>query len=302
MSEGTYSSIDDAASALSAASTEPEPAQAPETVVVEQPGTSQEVVAPEGQPTEGTTETDSFTKTDLNSLLEGVTDPAVRDRIEAAYRGFQGDYTRKMQDVSEKAKSFDGIDPERARASLQFVEALENDPTFAVRVHQELTNALVAQGYNANDAAAAAAGAMDDSLGGDSFDEGQVSTLAKELGELKEWKSNFEQQREQDALTARIQNQELAIKQANPDLTQGEIDKIYALAFSPQHAGDLSSAAESYLGWKNDTIASYLNSKTEVPSAPLPVGTHSEEPTEAPTDMKSAGLAAREYLERSLAG
>lgn len=302
MSEGAYPSIGDAAAALSAASTTPEPAQAPEPVEVA-PETSPEVVTPEGQPAEGTTvETDSFTKTDLNSLLEGVTDPGARDRIEAAYRGFQGDYTRKTQALSEQAKAYEGLDPERARASLQFVEALENDSDFAVRVHKELTNALVAQGYNPAEAAAAAAGTLDESLGGESFDGGQVSTLAKELGELKDWKANFEQEQAANQLAARIQSQEMAIRQANPDLEQAEIDKIYALAFSPTHAGDLTSAAESYLGWKNDTIAAYLNQKTEVTTAALPATSHSEEPTEAPADMKSAGVAAREYLERSLAG
>jgi hypothetical protein len=303
LSEGAYSSLDDAAAALSASSATPEPAQAPEPVV-EAPETSDApAVTPEGQPTEGATaEPDSFTKTDLNSLLEGVTDPAARDRIEAAYRGFQGDYTRKTQALSEQAKAYDGLDPERARASLQFVEALENDPTFAARVHQELTNALTSQGYSPSDASAAAAATMSESLGDGEFGDEKVSALAKELNELKDWKQGFEQEQQANALAARIQNQELAIRQANPDLRQDEIDKIYGLAFSPTHAGDLSSAAESYLSWKNDTIAAYLNSKAEVPPAAPPVTGHSEVPVEAPVDMKSAGRAAREYFERSMAG
>lgn len=298
MPEGEYSSLGDAAAALSAASAAPEPAQVPEPV--EQPGTSPDVATPEGQTVvEGTTvsETDSFTKTDLNSLLEGVTDPVTRDRIEAAYRGFQGDYTRSKQQIAEDRKLFEGIDPERARASLQFVDSLENDPDFAVRVHQELTNALVGQGYSPDEASAAAAGALDES-----FDDGQTSALAKEVNDLKSWKQNFEQEQRANAMASRIQSQEFAIRQANPDLEQSEIDTIYQLAFAPDIGGDLTKAADAYLGWKNNTIAQYLNSKTEVPAAAPPVTGHSEEPIEAPTDMKSAGRAAREYLERSLAG
>jgi hypothetical protein len=299
LSETSFSSIDEAAAALSAASSAPEPAQAPAEPTP--PGTSEPSVTPEGsQSSEGTTavEADSFTRADLGTLLEGVTDPAARNAIETAYKSFQGDYTRSKQGLAEQAKAFEGLDPERARESLQFVEALETNPEFALRVHQELSSVLQQQGFTPAQAAQAATNALDDSLGAEDDDE-PVSALAKEVSELRQWKDQFENSQREQQLAAQIHGQELAIRQANPDLDDDDISDIYAMAWA--HGGDLTKAHAAFKASDERRMARYISQKSEVPPAAPPVTGHAEAPTEAPKTMADADRLAQEYLDRALA-
>jgi hypothetical protein len=223
----------------------------------------------------------------------------VRQRIEDVYKGFQGDYTRSKQSLAEQAKLYEGLDPQRARDSIQFVEALESNPDFAVRVHQELTSALQQQGYSLAEASAAATSALDDtsSLGGG--EDEPVSALAKEVQDLRAWREQQEAQQSQQQLAAHIQRQEMAIRQSDPNLTDADVGRVYELAWA--HGGDLNKAYESFKGLRDAFITSYIDAKSEVPPATPPVTGHAETPPEAPVSMSDADKLAREYLERELA-
>lgn len=300
---GTLDSFDAAATALS---------NAGQADAAEREGTSYVAPAPEGTGTqEGTTaptpeagqptETpDSFTKTDLNSLLEGVTDPAARQAIEAAYKSFQGDYTRNMQQIAPWRQFAEaGIDPAVAAQSLEFVQALETDPEFVQAVHKQLSQALESAGLTAQQASDEAARQIQS---GEAFQDGADDSLSREVAELRQWKEEMEAAQVQQGLMAEIQRSEMAIRQANPHYTDQDIEKVYELAFA--HGGDLSAAAQSYEGLRQQFISAYVDQKgaanAVTPSAAVPVAAASSEEPPDMTDWKTASAAAREFVRNAL--
>lgn len=291
MSEMTF---EDAKNALSDAAAQDNAATSPGTSA---PAPS----SPEVQPDAGITEAaspDSFTRSDLGALLEGVNDPSARERIERAYKSFQGDYTRSKQELSQQ---YGGIDPEQARQSVEFVHALETDPNFVVTVHQQLTKALTEAGYSPAEAHAAASEELGTSLGGQDEEEyGADSGMAKEIAELKAWKGQQEAQQYERDLASRLQSQEMAIRQSDPSLTEPEMDRIYELAFA--HGGDLGRAYNAYTSWKQDVLGSYINAKSSTPNIGIPDSTGYA--TDGPKHFGSldeAHAAAKEHLSQILA-
>lgn len=300
---GTIDSFDAAATALQSAGQQD---------VAEREGTSYVPPAPEGTGTEaGTTavepppaqatETpDSFTKTDLDSLLNGVTDPNARAAIEAAYKSFQGDYTRNMQAIAPYRQLAEaGIDPNQAIESLQFVQALESDPDFVVAVHQQLSQALEAAGLSPAQAADEAARQIET---GEAFGEGEDNPLAQEVADLRAWKEEMESAQVQHTMMAELQRAEMAIRQANPTYTDQDVEKVYELAFA--HGGNLLAAAQSYEALRQQFISAYVDQKgaaaEAAPSAAVPgAATSSEEPPDL-TDWNTARMAAREHLRNVL--
>jgi hypothetical protein len=280
--------------------------------VAEREGTSYTPPAPEGTgPEAGTTATpepaaqpdaatDSFTKTDLNSLLAGVTDPAARQSIEAAYKAFQGDYTRNMQTIApwrELAES--GADPAIAAQSLEFVQALETDPDFVRAVHGQLSQALQAAGLTPAQASDEAARQIESTLTEDGGDE---SPLQREVAELRAWREDMEAQQVQHTMMAELQRAEMAIRQTNPTYTDGDVERIYELAFA--HGGDLHAASQSYEALRQSFISGYIDNKGAAvegaPSAAVPVAAASSDEPVDMTDWKVASKAAREFLRNNL--
>lgn len=299
---GTLDSFDVAATALQ---------NAGEQDVAEREGTSYVAPATEGTPEAGTTaveppvvqptETpDSFTKTDLASLLDGVTDPTARERIESAYKAFQGDYTRNMQTIAPYRQLAEaGIDPNQAIESLQFMQALETDPDFVVAVHQQLSQALEQAGLDPAQAAQEAARQIES---GDAFGTGEDNPLANEVAELRQWKEEMESAQVQHTMMAELQRAEMAIRQDNPTYTDKDVERVYELAFA--HGGNLMQAAQSYEALRNDFITGYVDQKgtaaAAAPTSAIP-GTpaSSDEPLDL-TDWDTARKAAREHLRNVL--
>lgn len=301
--ESGIDSFDAAATALSSAGQQD---------AAEREGTSYVAPAPEGAGTqEGTTATpapaaqpdgatDSFTKTDLNSLLEGVTDPAARQAIEAAYKSFQGDYTRNMQQIAPWRQFAEaGIDPAVAAQSLEFVQALETDPQFVQAVHAQLSQALESAGLTPQQASDEAARQIQS---GEAFQDGEDDSLSREVAELRAWKEEMEQAQVQQTLMAEIQRSEMAIRQANPHYTDTDIEKVYELAFA--HGGDLAAAQASYEALRQQFITGYVEQKgaanAVTPSAAVPVAAASSEEPPNMTDWKTASAAAREFVRNAL--
>lgn len=284
--------FDDASAALSAAANAPEPGSAPA------PETSTPApVTPEVDA--GTTETpDSFTNIDPNSLPP---------ELQTQYRNMQADYTRKAQEIAETRKAFEGLDPEQARQSVDFVHALETDPQFVLTVHGQLTEALTAAGYTPEQAAQVAADTITESapsLGADENEEyvdPAISGLSKELNELKAWKEQQEAERYEQNLASNLQRQEMGIRAADPSLTEPEIDRIYELAFA--HGGNLEAAHKAYADWKSDIVGSYVNAKSQAPQMTTPDSTGFS--TDSPprfASLDEADKAARQHLAQILAG
>jgi hypothetical protein len=283
-------SFEGAASALQDAANAPEPA----TPGFESAAPATSVPAPSTEVAPGTTPedpADSFSNIDPNSLPP---------ELQAQYRNMQADYTRTKQGLAEQYK---GIDPERARQSLDFIEALETDPNFVVTVHQQLSKALEDAGMSPAQAAQSAASAIQEqsSLGGDDPDEfgAPDSGLAKEVAELRQWKEAQEAQQYESNLAAHLQRQEMGIRQSDPSLTEPEFDRIYELAFA--HGGDLVKAHASYSAWKNDVMSQYIDRKAEVPNVGVPDSSGFAETPRTSFTFDEGHAAASEYLRNAMA-
>lgn len=261
-----------------------------------QQGTSPELPAtPEVDA--GTTSTeDSFTNVDPATLPP---------ELQAIYKSMQGDYTRTKQGLAEKSSQYEGLDVERASQAVQFLDALESDPEFVQAVHAQLTQSLEDAGYSPAAAAQGAAQAIQAQTQPqvDEYGDPVVEDpYAAEIAELKAWKAEQEGRAREYEMAGRLQAQEMGIRQSHPDLTEPEMDRIYELAFA--HGGDLNKAANSFFGWKNDVISSYVNAKaaSSASSPVVPANTgHAEIASSFGGDLEAAGKAALEYLNASLA-
>jgi hypothetical protein len=288
--------FEDAASALSEAANAPEPQ-----------GTSAPAPSSptEAQTPTGTTEAaspDSFTRSDLGALLETTEDPAAKEAITRAYKSFQGDYTRSKQALAEQ---YGGMDLDAARESLEFVQALQSNPDFAIAVHSQLSSALQEMGYSPEQANSVAEQTMHaESLGGtDEYEDEPDSAMAREIAELKSWKEQQEAERFEMDLASKLQREEMGIRAADPSLKEHEIDRIYQLGFAT--GGDLGAAYQIYKGWKDETLSDYFDAKTtgmsSVPSVPDSTGYATEGPKGFGEDLDAATKAAQQFLRQTLA-
>lgn len=245
-----------------------------------------------------TSQEDSFTNIDPNTLPP---------ELQALYKNMQGDYTRKTQELAPlRELQAQGVDLERATQALQFVEALETDPQFLSEVHGRLSAAMEQMGMTPAQAQAAATQQIQEQaadpfgIGGE--DEGE-SALAKEVAELRDWREQQEAQQAEQYMAFELQKAESAIRQANPEYTDTDIERLYELAFA--HGGDLQAAQASYQAIREQVINSYVNSKGAA-SEGAPVVTTGGGAGAQPTDgygedLDAAHKGALAYLANSLA-
>lgn len=249
--------------------------------------------------------------------------------LQVGWKQLQADYTRKMQEIAEQRKQFEGIDPMQARQAVELYQQLQ-DPDYLVQFHGELTRALEGQGLTNAEARAEAARITEDAAtsptgAADPFAAlredpelapvaDSLAALEKRNASLEERLNAFEQDRqlreqqeairlEQMAMAAELQRQEMAIKSANPHYTEeapdGEVsdmDAIYAL--SAHTDGNLLAAQDLYERIGSMHIQRFIAQKTAVtPGATTPPGQNgvSEVPTEI-ADLDSGHNAALEYL------
>jgi hypothetical protein len=192
-----------------------------------------------------------------------------------------------------------GIDPNQAIESLQFMQALETDPDFVVAVHQQLSQALEQAGLTPAQAAQEAARQIDS---GEAFGTEEDNPLANEVAELRAWKEEMESAQVQHTMMAELQRAEMAIRQTNPTYTDGDVERIYELAFA--HGGDLMKAQASYEALRQNFITGYVDQKGAAsegaPTSAVPAAAaSSDEPVDL-TDWNTARLAAREHLRNVL--
>src|SRR5579864_4943829 len=93
------------------------------------------------QNTDGQAQVDDQPRIDPNQLE--LPDDA-RSYLEQREREMQADYTRKTQEVAAQRRE--------AEQALEFVNALNSDPNFALQVTQTLSQALQQQGYSVQEA------------------------------------------------------------------------------------------------------------------------------------------------------
>lgn len=234
-----------------------------------------ETAAPETS--EGTTEPpapDSFSRTDLDALLADITDPAAKEAVTRAYKGFQGDYTRTKQELAQQREALEGLDPALAQEAVQFYTNLQQDPAFAMEVYDYLTKAFEQMGMSPQEAHEAAvqqaqqpepaqvAQIPDPDEDPDGYTKARLDQIESRFQQLDERERQMQAKREEDELAANLMSQEMAIRSANPTIKEADIDRIYDLALSK--GGSLFEAQKEIASWRNDVIQDYLAEKGAV--------------------------------------
>lgn len=255
------------------------PDTAPEAPAASEPVAPATPAAPEETAPAGTTDEDSLLKAaDIN--LDGLTDDA-RAWLTAREREMQAVMTKRTQEAAETLKQYEGLEsPDEARAALAFYKGIQTDPNYAAEVYDFLTQNLTAAGYSPAQAAAKAL----ETMGAEpetpsapapaAFGDDPDEAINQRLAQLDESQRRIDariaaaEAREQEALLVnRILQQDSAIRQANPSLTDENMDYIYQLAEAT--GGDLFKAHETYSALRDDAIRAYVASKETV-DAPAP--------------------------------
>lgn len=210
-----------------------------------------------------------------------------RSYLEQREREMQADYTRKTQEVAEQRRE--------AEQALEFVNALNSDPDFALQVAQTLSESLQAQGYSAQEADALAAGQT--GLDDDTF----VDPYMEKINQLESWAVQQEQRIAVANAEAQINAGINAIRAENPNYTDDDIKDVLTMAFA--YNGDVQQAHEAFKSITQRVTESYIGQKESVPTGlnqPSSAG-HSEIPPEGFTSLTDPRLeeAAKRMLSES---
>lgn len=179
-------------------------------------------------------------------------DEQARQYLVQREREMQADYTRKTQELAAQRQE--------AEQALQFIEALNTDPNFALQVHQTLSQSLQAQGYSVAQADALAAQQMQ----GDEYGYEDDPYMAK-IQELEQWKQQQEQRIAEAEAAARIDSQLAVIRQQNPNFDDSDLRDIISMGFA--FNGDLLKASEAFKSINQRSVERYMAQKASVPAS-----------------------------------
>lgn len=225
---------------------------------------------------------------------------------ELRIRQMQAHFTRKTQEAAQARKE--------AEEAMGFVNALQNDPQYALQVHQELSQALQQAGLTPAQADQAAAQQMqtpeaqsqsfsdDDPFAEEDYwqnEEPQYRVppeLQQQIQELQAWRTQQEAEMQRQALMSQVQQQENEIRAENPNYTNDDIEAIYGHAFA--FNGDLRQAQQAFEAEKNRILTAYLQQKASVPTGQPTSSGHAEAPPGFGPDLNAAHRAAMEHLAR----
>lgn len=211
-----------------------------------------------------------------------------RSYLEQREREMQADYTRKTQEVAEQRRE--------AEQAMEFINALNTDPNFALQVTQTLSESLQAQGYSAQDADALAA-SQTQGYEDDTF----VDPYMEKINQLENWAQAQEQRYAVANAEAQINAGINAIRSENPNYTDDDIKDVLTMAFA--YNGDVVQAHDAYKNITQRVTEGYLDKKASVPAnlnAPSAAG-NSEIPPEGFTSLNDPRLeeAAKRMLAAS---
>lgn len=262
-----FESFEQAAEALAAANNGEayEAAAPPAPVQPTVPEPSQPVADPATQGDQGHQAQPEPERIDPNQLQ---LDDQAKAYLAQREREMQADYTRKTQELAEQRRE--------AEQALQFIEALNTDPNFALQVHQTLSEALQNQGYSVAQADALAAQQMQ---GQNEYEYEDDPYMAK-IQELEQWKQQQEQRIAEAEAAARIDSQLAVIRQQNPSFDDSDLRDIISMGFA--FNGDLVKAADAFKSINQRSVERYMAQKAAVPASlnqPTATG-HAETPPE----------------------
>lgn len=205
------------------------------------------------------------------------------DELKHIYKSMQADYTRKTQEIAPYRKLAEqGVDPDMAVQSVQFLNELNTNPEFQQAVYERLAAQYQQAGASPQEAAAAAAADVNNAMegGNDELDflPPEVQDKLKRLDEIDAWVRQQEEERELQAIEAELTRQEMAIRQANPNYTEDDLAWIRQLGFA--HGGDLLAAQQAYATLRERMVSQYVDAKATVNTATTaaPATGHSQQP------------------------
>ena len=236
-----FENMDDAVAALTAANTSDEASQQP--VAENQPDTGIQSTPSETQSPETP---EPFTSVGLDDLSEEQ-----RAVVEQRLSEMQGDYTRKTQELASQRQE--------AAQAIEFVQALQTNPDFALQVRDEISGALEASGYTPAEAQAIANQQVNDAAS--DYDE-EPDPVQQKLDELLGWKEQQEQRQIQTELENELDRMDARLRQENPEWNDQDMEDIYRLAYST--GGNLIEAGEQYRQLQQRLVGGYVEQKGRV--------------------------------------
>jgi len=221
----------------------------------------------EDNPVAAEAEVESFTGFDPSVLPEDM---------QAVYRSMQGDYTRKTQEIAELRRQYEsfsdaGVDADTALQAVGFLQALNEDPNFAMEVAR-----TIQQNAGTTDDSQMVETVAPDNVEG--YD-GLPPAVQQELAEMRAFREEMLTMQAQQETLEELEAMEDTIKVANPHYTDEDIEAIYSLAYSTD--GDLFAAQETYAAIQQRLLGGYLQSKqapegaTPAPTAPSSIPSRS---------------------------
>jgi len=221
---------------------------------------------------------ESFTNLDMSSVPEEL-----RPIVEAKFKEFNADYTRKTQEVAPFRQTLEeaGMTAEEAQQALQFVKGLD-DPDQLKALYERLSDHF--------DQSAQESEEVDES----------VDPRDAELKNVSERLARFEQAQAKSEAEATLNASIAAVKEAHPDFKEADMNRVFQLATAHMQGGKdvdqaMTSAAKEYADWRQTTINEYIQTKSSVAADGTPVlgqTTHAETPTGAFKDLDEATKAA----------
>lgn len=226
---------------------------------------------------------ESFTGLDPSSLPED---------LQLYYKNMQADYTRKTQEIAEQRKQYQqlteyGIDPNYALEAVGFLQRLDDDPAFAADVARQLAPQ--------QESPMTVQQPSEGSIPNDSGDYGNLSPdLQAELESMREFRSSFNEQQQQQEMLAELQFEEQQIRAQYPHYNDADIENIYQVAHATD--GDLLAAQEVYTSMEQSILNKYLQSKQIPQGITSPMGGPASVPGKSFANLDEAHKAAMERL------
>lgn len=202
--------------------------------------------------------------------------------IRAREREMQADYTRKTQEAAAARAE--------AEQAMQFINALNSDPQFALQAYQALETELAQLGYLQ---------AQEEEYAYDEYgQEVEPDPYAEKIAEIEAWRSQMEDEWLTASLSADLDRQLSVIQSQHPDWSEQDMQSIIDLGFATN--GNLIAAAEQYQAVQDQVLARYLQSKSSVNTpAPLPSG-GANVPHTPPKTEEETRAAAMEIIRAQL--
>jgi hypothetical protein len=185
----------------------------------------------------------------------------------------QADYTRKTQEAAQQRQE--------AEQAMQFIQALNSDPQFALQAYQTLEAQLAQQGYLQ---------AQEE----EQYDEyGQPvgpDPYEEKIAELEQWRDQMQDEWLTANLSAQLDRQISVIQSQHPDWTEQDMQAVIDLGFATN--GDLIAASGQYQAVQDQVLTRYLSSKSSVNTpAPLPSGGAQQQAVQPKTEEQLRAAA-----------